>query len=131
MSRIFDFLYRRILYRYTIAYKKLFPSGRFIDDETPYTDEVKLILKAIKEPDFDLEEMDMGIVLSQLIQSDIDYNDAWKICAIVNRRYNDAMHYMTRRNIVEQQLDEWKRKPAVGTGGIEGFDLETGILKGF
>jgi hypothetical protein len=111
MNRIFNYLYRhtflsRILYRRTIAYRKLFPDGQFLDPRTPYRDEIKLIRKAIKNPMFDLDEADMGIVLSQLIQSDTSSDEAWEICATVNSAYADKWHYAIRRNIVEQELSE-------------------------
>jgi hypothetical protein len=114
MKALFDFFYRhtflcRILYKRTIAYRKLFPGGKFIDSETPYTDEIALIRKAIKFPSYQLEECDMGIVLSQLIQSDINYSDANKICAIMNRDYENEMHYMYRRNIIKWQLEEFDK----------------------
>ena len=107
---IFNFFYRHLLYKRTTAYRKLFPDGKFLDPETPYPSEVKLILKAIKRPDYQLSECDMGIVLSQLIQSDINYADAQEICAIINRDYANEWHYMTRRNIIEMQLDDFKKK---------------------
>jgi hypothetical protein len=116
MKALFDFFYRRtflcrILYKHTIAYRKLFPGGKFIDSETPYTDEIALIRKAIKFPSsFQLSECDMGIVLSQLIQSDINYSDAHEICAIINRDYENELHYMYRRNIIELQLEEFEKK---------------------
>jgi hypothetical protein len=115
MNRIFNFFYSRLFYKRTVAYRKLFPDGQFLDPETPYTDEVKLILKAIKNPMFDLDEVDMGIVLSQLIQSNISSADAWKICATVNSAYADKRHYLIRRNIVSQELGEALNRPPQAT----------------
>jgi hypothetical protein len=101
---------RHVLYKRTIAYRKLFPNNQFLDPETPYQDEIHLIRKAIKSPRYQLEEVDMGIVLSQLIQSDINYTDAHEICAIINRRYENELHYIERRNIITLQLEDFKEK---------------------
>jgi hypothetical protein len=95
-----------VLYKRTIAYKKLFPNGCFLDPETPYKEEVELILKAIKHPSYNLEEADMGIVLSQLIQSEIGYTEAYEICKILNDRYGNELHYIERRNVVGAELEE-------------------------
>jgi hypothetical protein len=115
MKSLFYFLYRhtflcRLLYRYTIAYQKLFPNKKFLDPETPYKDEIRLIWKAIKFPSYQLEEVNMGIVLSQLIQSDISYTEAHEICAIINSRYKNELHYINRRTIIEKQLEDFERK---------------------
>jgi hypothetical protein len=98
-----------MLYRHTTAYKTLFPKGRFLDPETPYKDEIELIRKAIKNPAYQLEEPDMGIVLSQLIQSNTSHADARKTCATLNSRYRDESHYMIRRSIIAMQLDYFER----------------------
>jgi hypothetical protein len=112
---ILDFLYSHtflscVLYRYTIAYRRLFPDGQFLDPDTPYKDEVELIRKAIKRPSFQLQEMDMGIVLSQLIQSDVNYSEAQKICAIINRKYKDKPYFQFRWHVVSLELSELNRK---------------------
>jgi hypothetical protein len=93
-----------------MAYRKLFPNGQFLDPETPYQDEIQLILKAIRYSSFQLSEMDMGIVLSQLIQSDINDSDAHEICAIINRSYKNKAHYNRRRMIIKMQLEDLAAK---------------------
>jgi hypothetical protein len=119
-QKIFDFLYRRtflcpLLYRHTIAYRKLFPNGDFLDPETPYKDEIRLIWKAIKSPSYQLEEINMGIVLSQLIQSDVSFDDAYEICAIINQKYKNELYFMFRWNVVQLQLEDFKVKAAVAS----------------
>jgi hypothetical protein len=61
-------------------------------------------------PSYQLEEINMGIVLSQLIQSDISYADAHEICATVNRRYRNETHYINRRTVIEMQLEDYAMK---------------------
>jgi uncharacterized protein YeeX (DUF496 family) len=52
----------------------------------------------------------MGIVLSQLIHSDVSYTDAQEICAQINDKYANEWHYITRKNVLELQLDDFERK---------------------
>jgi hypothetical protein len=114
-NRLLDFLYRRtflccVLYRWTVAYRRLFPNGRFLDPESPYVEEIVLIRRAIRCPSYRLEEMNMGIVLSQLIQSEIGFDEGYVICAMLNDSYADRIHYMNRWDIVRCQLEHFWEK---------------------
>jgi hypothetical protein len=114
-KKIFNYFYRHtflchILYKHAIACRTLFPNEQFIDLDTPYQDEIQLIWRAIRYPSYQLEEVNMGIVLSQLIQSDVSYADAQEICAQINDKYADEGYYITRRNIIELQLEELRAK---------------------
>jgi hypothetical protein len=113
---LFLFFYRHsflccVLFRYTAAYRVLFPNGVFLDNESPYLEEIRLIRRAIRFPDFQLSEADMGIVLSQLIQSpDVGFSEAQEVCAFLNQKYSNELHYMYRRTVIELQLDEFEKK---------------------
>jgi hypothetical protein len=119
INKILDYLYARtflscILYRYTIAYKTLFPNNAYIDPETLYKDEIKLILFAIREPSFNLSDSDMGIVLSLLINRNIPIPKAWEICGIINSEYKDWEYFKFSYEVAREGL-KGMREAIAGT----------------